>query len=85
MPCASSLAMSTAVDSCGVWPTNHMDLFSLLVPVLPAAGLPRACAPVAVPPAITDCKADVTRSVTSLATTCSRAESHAYCSPPFVP
>jgi hypothetical protein len=34
----------TAVDSWGVYPTNHADRLPFVVPVFPAAGRPSACA-----------------------------------------
>ena len=43
-PFASSFAISTAAASCGVYPTNQALLLSSVVPVLPAAGRPSACA-----------------------------------------
>jgi len=49
MPSLFSLVMNTAVDSCGVKPTNQALLFMSVVPVLPAAGRPRSRAVAPVP------------------------------------
>ena len=49
LPFASSLTNITAAARSGVYPANHADLFSLVVPVLPAAGRPSASAATPVP------------------------------------
>ena len=41
-PDSVDLAIDTATEISGVYPTNHADRFELVVPVLPAAGRPRS-------------------------------------------
>ena len=48
-PFASSLTSITAAARSGVYPANQAERFSFVVPVFPAAGLPRACARKPVP------------------------------------
>jgi hypothetical protein len=49
LPFLSDLAIITAVDNCGVYPTYHADMLLSVVPVLPAEGRPRPSAVVPVP------------------------------------
>src|SRR5699024_9805045 len=60
----------TAVDNCGVYPTNQADTASLEVPVLPATGRPSGNAALDPPPFSTTCvRAWVASAATSLLTT----------------
>ena len=55
---ALSLKNETEAASCGVYPLNQAEAFCSLVPVLPAAGLPKPAVPeVAVPLRTTPCRA----------------------------
>ena len=65
LPLASSLLIITAVATVGEYPTNQADLFSSVVPVLPASGMPRLRARLAVPLVTTLRSASVTSSATA--------------------
>lgn len=64
-PFLFSFIIITAVESCGVYPTNQADLLSSVVPVLPAAGRPIHDARVPDPLFTTDCRAAFTESIES--------------------